>query len=379
MKYFMIPILMAILLCMRYNAMAQVSITPLPARSAAFRMEDIWQVSILNLGSAPLSGNLFVTISEGSGTSVISIAVPNVRLAAGANALNRLSNKEASVDYGPGSKSSTLRRTGALPYGEYILCYFFKDPGAGTVLGEYCYEKTVQPVLPPELIQPADGEAVNTVFPVLVWKGPFPPGDSPVSYALRLVEVLPGQSAAAALERNRPLLSRRYKNMTQLVYPADAPALSAQKTYAWQVAAFSDDYNLGTTEIWTFQVETPENNIIPPKKIAQAYREVKLSPDGSYYPAKGRLQFMYDNRYQAWALQYGKDIAGGLSVAIYPAGNREKALRIDNFPEIKLIGGANMLNIDLSAVSGIVSGSDYLMVLRDPVGKEYFLEFTYFN
>lgn len=342
---------------------AQVSILPLPSRSEAFLLEDIWRVSLINGTSGALSGDLVLSIQDDARNLVFSATVSGLRIESGANNINRNNLREATIQYGSGLKSATLRRTGVLPYGEYILCYSYSDIKSAATLGEYCYEKTVQPLLPPELIQPYDGENLQSDLPLLVWKGPFPTGDLPVTFALRLVEVDKGLSAQTAIERNKPLLSRQYKGTTQLLYPKDALALEPGKVYAWQVAAFSGDFNLGTTEAWTFSVE-------PPVKLPEdpeSYRMVTETPNGVHYLAKkGVLRFAYDNRDGATELDYEV-----LSLSTSDKNNIKLATKVTLHP------GINKVDMDLSAEGRLEDRQKYLLTIHRPNGNNQYFEFIY--
>jgi hypothetical protein len=47
--------------------------------------------------------------------------------------------------------------------------------------------------------------------------------------------------------------------------------------------------------------------------------------------------------------------------------------------EKTLLQGKNQTIIQLQGVAGINDGEDYILVISDPNGKKYFLEFTYRN
>jgi hypothetical protein len=176
------------------------------------------------------------------------------------------------------------------------------------------------------------------------------------------VEVTAGQTPAAAMERNRPLLSRQYRDLTQLLYPPDASDLEAGKTYAWQITALSGDYNLGTTEIWTFS--TAARDRIPDEE--ESYRFALEAPDGTLYLAqKGVLRFAYVNRAEAKTLDYFiQSLSTTDKTGIKPR-------------QIDLRPGINKMDINLSAEASLTAGQKYQLVIRQQNGNNQYLDFIY--
>ena len=66
-------------------------------------------------------------------------------------------------------------------------------------------------------------------------------------YSLRVVEILPGQTADAAMRANPTHFRQDYIAATAYRYPNTAPPLGSGKRYAWQVAVISDTGAFNTT------------------------------------------------------------------------------------------------------------------------------------
>lgn len=368
-----------LLLSTTLSVSGQVVIAPVPHQEGYFTLDDVWRVILINSKPQAIDVQLEITVEDAQHQLVFSATSPIFNLRQGSNR-PVFNTASAKTQYGGGSATKVLRNTGRFPYGNYIVCYRVNDAENSAMLGEFCHEETIKPFSPPELISPYNTEEITTTLPILTWKPPFPPGATPFEYTLRLVEVKEKQDAIEALETNAPLVNRRGIFSTNLPYPGDAPKLEMGKTYAWQVSAKSGDFDLGVTEVWVFQVA--ELAFMPPPEGAyKSYRELKLTPDGSFNPIKQKLRFVYNNRFAAPNLECeGATPPTALERVywkIYPVGKPANPISITS--SIVLVTGINKLALNLQGVTGINNGENYIMVLRDPVGKEYYLEFTYIN
>jgi hypothetical protein len=124
---------------------------------------------------------------------------------------------------------------------------------AGSVLpeGDYMYAvtsaaATKQAVLflrvrvpkPIELVWPTNGVAVGDSLPLFAWRPPVMSGPKVEHrYVLRVVEVARGQTAATALNRNRPVFEARELRVAACRVAAERAAFVPGRTYAWRVGA----------------------------------------------------------------------------------------------------------------------------------------------
>ena len=123
-----------------------------------------------------------------------------------------------------------VTRSGHLPAGSYRFKLKLQPFDV-----EESFEFEVKPIGPPRLISPRDGDNLQQ-DPPFTWTRP-PGGTGRIAYALKLVEVLPGQSNEEALRANRPWFLKQGLNGTSFRYPASARKLEEGKRYAWEVTA----------------------------------------------------------------------------------------------------------------------------------------------
>jgi hypothetical protein len=356
-------ILSSIVLNCVFAIQAQVSIVSLPSQNGSFLFEEIWRVTLLSSNLTPINGDLVAEISDGSSRSILQASLKGLNLSSGSNNIDPTISRKALLIFGNDLKSNAVRNTGAFPYGQYAICYFFYESQTNKLLGEFCAEKTVDPIAPPELLQPSNREEIATVSPFLIWKPPFPIGAS-ITYVLRLVEIKSGQSDMEAIERNTPLLNRQVKDITQIIYPSDAPNLEVDKSYAWFITAYAGDYSLGTTEVWQFKIaKTGETPLL----FEDSYSMLKPNPDGtSYVTHNSYLRFAYNNRQSESKLQYS-------IIAL----NGKERIPIEGLPDIVLVDGMNKVDIDLSNNRSFEDTKPYLLEIMDGNGHPEYFEFTY--
>ncbi len=358
-----------LLICIGFGAslLGQVALVPLPNIGDQFRLDQIWNLSAIVGGNGLVKGHLNFVIEDDQRNLVYAATLANISLKPGSNSVQQLANTGALGDFGNINAAKILRQTGALPYGEFIVCYFFRDEKNTTILGEYCFEKGVKPMLPPELLQPYDKEEINVTTPLLVWKAPFPTiASAQLHYALRLVEVKKNQSPSEAIERNAPIMERQVVDQTQLLYPTDAPFLKKGSTYAWKTTVRAGSYTVGTTDVWTFKVETVE---VKPKN--DSYRMLADEPSGSVYVARnGILRFAYDNRYGQDSLRY--------TVTAIQEGPKDGFTKANAkaLPAISLKAGMNKIDLNLKE-HNIAYDKIYLLCVKQQGHGDQFIEFKF--
>jgi hypothetical protein len=120
---------------------------------------------------------------------------------------------------------------GGLPAGSYTFVLVLNAFGISDTV-----EFEVRPMGPPRLVRPRDGDTVRAPYPQFVWTPPRPASPG-VTYDLKLVQLLEGQSPDEALRANLPWFDQADLRVPSLTYPTSARALEEWKTYAWQVAA----------------------------------------------------------------------------------------------------------------------------------------------
>ncbi len=137
-------------------------------------------------------------------------------------------------------------RTGTVPEGDYTY-WVLLQPDLGGDTGRV----RVSPSGPPRLQTPLDNAHITERNPRFAWLAPMPAVPE-VSYELKLVQVLRGQTPEAAMMANPPFFSASDLRTTSLVYPRSARPLAAGARYAWQVKAFNRGTLVGSSAVWSF-------------------------------------------------------------------------------------------------------------------------------
>jgi hypothetical protein len=176
-----------------------------------------------------------------------------------------------------------VTRSGHLPDGNYRFKLVLQPFGVGDSNG---FE--VKPMGPPRLISPRDGAVLpeGQRYPLFSWTRPMPPPSGPVTYELKLVEVMRGQSPEEAMRANFPWFDQPGITATSFTYPSSARPLTPRKTYAWQVKAMLGRYIIGVSELWEFHSPLP---LVPPGHGVDIYFCDGGEAKGSVYhrPAVG--------------------------------------------------------------------------------------------
>jgi hypothetical protein len=150
-------------------------------------------------------------------------------------------------------------RTGRLREGDYTACAVVADL-TGFSLAESCAPFTIVYPDPPLLLGPDHGEVLTQQDPLFQWTPVQVPIDFQLSYVMRVVEVLQGQTPAEALRSNIPHFQTLDAQQPSLRYPIDARPFEVGKQYAWTVQVLDQNgyaaaTNDGRSEIWTFRYD----------------------------------------------------------------------------------------------------------------------------
>jgi hypothetical protein len=113
-----------------------------------------------------------------------------------------------------------VTRSGTLPNGKYRFKLILVPFGVGDSFG---FE--VKPMGPPRLISPRDGDTIRAPYPQFIWTPPNPKPTGLVTYELKLVEVMTGQTLEEALRANPPWFIKSGIVTTSLRYPVSARPL----------------------------------------------------------------------------------------------------------------------------------------------------------
>lgn len=263
-----------------------------------------------------------------------------------------------------GSSGIDANPNGFLPAGNYKACYNlmryvsdFKE-----VIAEECTDLEIAPLSPPQLTLPADGDTVGTLYPQFSWMPPTPATIfQRLTYELKIVELLEGQSAGDAIQNNLPVLGVDRLSQPLYPYPTSAKSFEKGKNYLWQVTARDINQYEVKTEVWRFSVRSEAFN---QTLISTVYARLGRGINATIVPARDTLKVAYIN------------LSGDTSAA-YRISPVEQEERTAVQGTLKLVHGENFLDVPLPAGKGLREGERYRFELVNRKGETWEIQFSY--
>lgn len=218
----------------------------------------IGSLTITNNTSSPADVMVYLTITRNSSGV---IATGNSNPIPTSPGVATQINSDRFVDWNTVTYNQSIRdqaiQTGRLPEGEYNACVTVRDIAGTELAVNVCAPFTIVYPAPPSLFFPADGDSLDSMYPLFTWTPVQVPPAYQLHYILKVVEILPGQTPHQALLANIVQFEDDNLLMTNIQYPISAMPLEPGMTYAWQVQAvdqngFPPSSNQGRSEIWTF-------------------------------------------------------------------------------------------------------------------------------
>lgn len=212
---------------------------------------DLWRITLVNLGQEPVPVRIRGTVTEQNDGVILEAESSVFTLSAAVMSLSARDLEPISINSSDSRYEQVVLRTGGAPAGMYTYCAEVVHADFMEILGVDCMEVMVDPGTPPVVILPADGDVLNTPFPVFAWLEPVPP---PLWYEISLYPVFDGQSPAEAIATNAPYFFQDGITVTNLNYPIDAQLLE-HGNYVLQVGAVSGGAVLSRSEPVMFAIE----------------------------------------------------------------------------------------------------------------------------
>ncbi len=245
-----------------------------------------------------------------------------------------------------------------LKEGSYQLCVQFFNLDRIAISNEVCKEFRVEAAkaedyAPPTLITPDNGKSFTEAElsrPInFRWTPLVPKPREPVTYRLKVWQLMQGQNSTQAMRTNQPIVTKDVDNITQAVVngiytgPCRPPYLC---DFVWQVQAMNKDAkpigrNNGNSEPYTFSAKQSESgelkNVFPEdnKKISASDAQKPITFRWTAIVPKPREPVTY--RLKVWQLMQGQ--------------NGTQAMRTN-----KPIVTKEVDNITEATVSGIYTG-----------------------
>jgi hypothetical protein len=330
---------------------------------------QLWNMSLVNTTGAAMTAQVQMVMSDvATGHTVLTGTSPTFLLRSGVNVetvstlapITYTSGAGYSVDPGP---------NGFLPVGVYNICYNITkwNNDASEAIGEECITAEVEPISPPQLMQPGDSEQVLVKRPFFTWLPPTPYNTfTSLTYDWALVEVQPTQTAAVAIQQNVPVLLQSGISFTNLQYPLSMPELDTGKIYAWRVTAKNNSSPVATSEIWTFKIHKFSTDTFSAVNKGY-YSLLRRQSDASYIISSSTLRIQYTHNENSQAVQI--KITDISSANQQPIGLDSSTLNVKY--------GVNFINLDVGSKSGITDKHMYLLELINGRNEHWYLRFEY--
>lgn len=330
--------------------------------------QQLWNILVTNPSTSTNNIRIEMVLTEiSTGQPVLSATTGPIMIPTGTKQLSAtnigpvqytITSSNYRIDPGP---------AGLLPVGFFNACYTFFTDGGKTVAQD-CQQLNIQPLSPLLLNLPSNSSVLDNGYPTFGWI-PFSSAQffTNLTYAMKLVEVYPGQSAADATERNSPLYTARNLTVTNLFYGPSLPVIEKKKQYAWQITAVNNVTEITKSEAWSFNMgENPENGL---RKSDPVYAKLKKeSEGGSFSMFYGNIRFEYFNETSdtTWNV-----ILTDIST------NKSRKIHLSALDSLKMQRGENLINIPGKTIQGLQDKHIYLLHVSNSRKEIWQLKFEY--
>jgi hypothetical protein len=347
-----------------YSLHAQVSMTLQVPPVGVLVKNQLWNMLVVNAGnySVLIRVNL-VLLDEKTNQPVLSASSAPVLLPKGAKQLQAKDLGPVQYAYSAPAFHADGDPNGLLPAGNFQACYSVINADKQLTMVENCIRISVEPLSPPLLNTPANEAVLPLPYMQFTWLPPTPPGIfNDLSYAFTLVEVLPGQGKADAIQQNIPVYEPGFVRNLYVNYPSSFHPLDTAKLYAWRITALNNRQPVSMSDIWTFRIASPK----PPALTVQdgAWVSLKRGLEPAVASAKDLLKISYDNAAADSLAQYS---VTGIDAPGNPVVQQGS---------IPLRYGPNLIQLPLQRNAGYEAGRIYLFRLVNGRNETWSVKFT---
>ena len=213
--------------------------------------------------------------------------------------------------------------------GSYTICAQFFNIDRREISNQVCKEFTVETpretdFAPPTLITPENNKTflqTDIQKPVMFrWTPLVPKPKEPVTYRLRVWQLMQGQNGTQAMRSNQPVITKDIDNITQAIVtgvitgPCKPPYLC---DFIWNVQALNREgkpmgRNEGTSEPFTFKVNesgkiSPPVNTFPENNKSFSLDEAKGAVTFKWKPVDPRQPEPITYKLRVWQLMQGQN------------------------------------------------------------------------
>jgi hypothetical protein len=357
--------LFCLLLPVVFTSQAQISMTVQVPPAGVLLKNQLWNLVLVNASNTNVlvRVNLVLLDAQTNQPVITAVSAP-LSLSKGARQLQARDVSPVQYTYSIPAARVDMDPNGMLPAGRYQACYSVVSVNkVDLTFVENCIPVNVDPLSPPLLNTPANEDKLITPYPQFTWLPPTPVGlFNDLGYALILVEVLPGQGKADAVQQNVPLNATVYTKDLFWNYPASTRSLDTGKVYAWRVVAMNSGKAVALSDIWTFRVTQTKPQVEVEKPTP--FVEVKRTQDAVIATAGSVLRITYDNAAADSTVKY-------TITSIEEAGNP-----VVQEGELAVKYGQNQLQVPLKKNKRIVEDKVYLFRFTSSRNESWSVKFT---
>ena len=279
--------------CLCHFAEAQLTINSMVPGSGGYLKSQLWDVAIINAYPNAVDGKVLLNVKNvQTMQTVLSGVSGRFIIQPGSKIMQAQYVQPITYTYAAGTIVDQSPN-GVLPAGQYLICYqlYLMENDAQGLASEDCIQMEVEPLSPLVLSFPDNGDTLESVSPDFAWTPPAPLAMfSNLQYDFLLAEVLTGQSATDAVQKNLPVQSTLALQQPAVRYPLQGRALEKGKTYAWQIVARDQNQFTAKSEVWIFTIKNDSTT----KKIDDVpYVRIGPKPLASVFAQEGILKVAY--------------------------------------------------------------------------------------
>ena len=350
---------------------AQVVINPQLPPGGLTMKSQLWNLSVVNTGNQTMQVQIELSMVNASNSQPVMTATTRVMdIPKGLKQLHAAEAAPVTYNILSGDFHLDGSAEGFLPVGTFQLCYSVVriDLETSERVAEDCETVVIEPVSPPQLVNPPDSGETELVRPLFNWLPPSPYQlFTNLVYDFKLVEVQELQTGAEAVQQNMPLHGQGNLNTTSLQYPSSLPALDTARLYAWQVTARSGGAEVARSEVWTFRVRPMKPDAIKPS--LGYYVRLKNENEAGFTICYGILRYEYLNEVNDKQVPF--------SIYDISQAGRKKVPLDSTF--IDLHYGDNLGQLDFTHTNTLKDNHVYLLELVNSRKERWCVKFQYRN
>jgi hypothetical protein len=347
-------------------AQCQLSMTLQVPPSGVLVKNQLWNMLLVNSSNYNMLVRVsLVLLDQRTNQPVLTAGTMPILIGKGARQLQAKDLGPIQYTYTGPAFHADQDPNGLLPAGTYQACYsVIAAEKAVSPMVENCIQVNVDPLSPPLLNTPADEGKIYTAYPQFTWLPPTPIGlFNDLSYDLILVEVLPGQAKADAIQQNIPVYSAGLVKDLYMNYPSSYRSLDTAKLYAWRIIALNNNLPTAMSDIWTFRVIVPDKPVL--RQQGDAYVDLKRGLDAAVAVAGEVLKLTYDNIPADTLVHYTITSLGDPGNPVVQKG------------DLQLRKGRNLLQLSLQKSAGYVPKRVYLFSFINSRNESWTVKFTW--